>query len=203
LRRFLYLISPNTINQSFYKDLEEVLSLRKVKYFQLRLKKYSDSKLLKVAKKVRTITKKHKVKLIINDSPLLAKKINADGCHLGQSDISVKNARRLLKKNKIIGITCHGSKKLVLNAIKEKPSYIALGSFFNSRLKPKAKKAKKKLIKWCKQRTDLPIVAIGGINNRNYKNLIKLGVNCLAISSFIWNNPRLKPKKAIREFRLK
>ena len=200
MRRFLYLISPNTINQQFYKDLEEVLSSKKVKYFQLRLKRHSGSKLIKIAKKIKIITKKYKVKLIINDSPILAKKINADGCHLGQSDGSIKNAKNLLKKNKIIGITCHGSKKLILDAIKEKPSYIALGSFFKSRLKPHAKKAQKNLVKWSKQRTKLPIVAIGGINNRNYKSLIKFGVNYLAISSYIWNNPRLKPKKAIRKF---
>ena len=200
MRRFLYLISPSTINHHFYKDLEDVLSSRKVKYFQLRLKKYSSSKLLKIAKKAKTITKKYKVKLIINDFPMLAKKINADGCHLGQSDGSVKNTRNLLKKNKIIGITCHGSKKLILNAIKEKPNYIALGSFFKSRLKPRAKRAKKNLVKWSKQRTSLPIVAIGGINNKNYRSLMKFGVNYLAISSYIWNNPRLKPKKAIRKF---
>ena len=180
--------------------MEEVLSSRKVKYFQLRLKRHSGSKLIKIAKKIKIITKKYKVKLIINDSPILAKKINADGCHLGQSDGSIKNAKSLLKKNKIIGITCHGSKKLILDAIKEKPSYIALGSFFKSRLKPRAKKAQKNLVKWSKQRTKLPIVAIGGINNRNYKSLIKFGVNYLAISSYIWNNPRLKPKKAIRKF---
>ena len=98
------------------------------------------------------------------------------------------------------GITCHGSKKFVLNAVKEKPDYIALGSFFKSRLKPKAKKAQKNLIKWTKKRTNLPIVAIGGINNKNYKSLIRFGVNYLAISSYIWNNPRLKPKQAIRKF---
>jgi len=200
LKRFVYLVSPNKIDQHFYKELKEVLSSKKVKYFQLRLKKHSDSKLLRIGKKVRTITRKYKVKLIINDSPLLAKKINADGCHLGQSDGSIKNARKLLKKNKIIGITCHGSKKLILNSIKERPDYIALGSFFKSKLKPHAKKAKKNLVKWCKQRTNLPIVAIGGIDNKNYKNLIKFGVNYLAISSFIWNNPRLKPNKAIRKF---
>jgi len=200
LRRFLYLISPSTINQRFYKNLAEVLSSRKVKYFQLRLKKHSNSKLLKIAKKVKSVTKKYKVKLIINDFPVLAKKINADGCHLGQSDGSIKNARNLLKKNKIIGITCHGSKKLILSAIKEKPNYIALGSFFKSRLKPRTKRAKKNLVKWSKQRTNLPIVAIGGINNKNYKSLMKFGVNYLAISSYIWNNPRLKPKKAIRKF---
>ena len=203
MRKFVYLISPSKISQHFYKELKGVLSSKRVKYFQLRLKKHSDSKLLKIGKKVRSITKKYKVKLIINDSPLLAKKINADGCHLGQSDGSIKNARKLLKKNKIIGITCHGSKKLILNSIKEKPDYIALGSFFKSKLKPRAKKAKKNLVKWCKQRTDLPIVAIGGIDNKNYKSLIKFGVNYLAISSFIWNNPRLKPKKAIKKVELK
>ena len=111
-----------------------------------------------------------------------------------------KKRKKFIKKNKIIGITCHGSKKLILNAIKEKPDYIALGSFFKSKLKPKAKKAQKNLIKWSKQRTNLPIVAIGGINNKNYKSLMKFGVNYLAISSYIWNNPRLKPKEAIKKF---
>ena len=200
MKRFLYLISPSKINVNFYKDLEDVLSTKKVKYFQIRLKKYSDSKIIRISKKVKALTKKYKVKLIINDSPVLAKKINADGCHLGQSDVSIKDSRNLLKKEKIIGITCHGSKKLILNAIKEKPNYIALGSFFKSRLKPNAKRAQKNLVKWCRQRTDLPIVAIGGINNKNYKSLVKFGVNYLAISSYIWNNPRLKPKKAIRKF---
>ena len=203
MRKFIYLISPNKIDQNFYKDLTEVLSSGKVKYFQLRLKKLSKDKLIEIADKIKPITKKYKVKLIINDDPMLAKKIEADGCHLGQLDGSIKNARSLLKKNKIVGLSCHGSKQLVLKALKNKPNYIALGSFFKSRLKPQAKKAKKKLIKWCKEKTTLPIVAIGGINNRNYKSLIKLGVNYLAISSFIWNNPRLKPKKAIREFRIK
>ena len=200
MKRFLYLISPSKINVNFYKDLEDILSTKKVKYFQIRLKKYSDSKIIRISKKVKALTKKYKVKLIINDSPFLAKKINADGCHLGQSDVSIKDSRNLLKKEKIIGITCHGSKKLILNAIKEKPSYIALGSFFKSRLKPNAKRAQKNLVKWCRQRTDLPIVAIGGINNKNYKSLVKFGVNYLAISSYIWNNPRLKPKEAIRKF---
>ena len=203
MRESLYLISPEKISKNFYQELKEVLSSKRVKYFQLRLKEHSNSKLLKIGKRVRKITKKYNVKLIINDSPLLTKKINADGCHLGQSDESIKKARKLLKNNKIIGITCHGSKKLILNAIKEKPNYIAIGSFFKSKLKPHTKKARKNLIKWCKEKTNLPIVAIGGINNKNYKSLIKLGVNYLAISSFIWNNPRLKPKKAISEFRLK
>ena len=200
MKRFLYLISPTKINKYFYKDLEDVLSFGNVKFFQLRFKSYSNLKLLKIGKKVRAITKKYKVKLIINDFPILAKKINADGCHLGQSDLSVRKARNILNRDKIIGITCHGSKKLVLDSLKQKPNYIALGSFFKSKLKPYAKKAKKNLIYWCKQKTNLPVVAIGGIDNKNYKKLIKLGVNYLALSSFIWNNPRLKPKKAVKKF---
>ena len=200
MKRFIYLISPSKINQYFYKDLGQVLKSGKVKYFQLRLKKYSNKNIIKIAKKIKKITNRNDVNLIINDFPILAKKINADGCHVGQTDRSIKNSRKLLKKNKIIGITCHGSKKLIIKALKDKPDYIALGSFFKSKLKPNAKKAQKNLIKWCKKRTNLPIVAIGGINNKNYKSLVKFGVNYLAISSYIWNNPRLKPKKAITKF---
>ena len=181
--------------------MKKVLSSNKVKYFQLRLKKYPNLKLIKIGKRIKNITKKYKVKLIVNDFPLIAKKIDADGCHLGQSDKPIKEARKILERNKIIGITCHGSKKLILNAVKEKPDYIALGSFFNSKLKPGAKRAKKNLVRWYKQRTNLPVVAIGGINNKNYKGLIKFGVNYLAISSYIWNNPRLKPEKAIKKFK--
>ena len=144
MRRFLYLISPNKIYNNFYKDLDKVLSSKKVKYFQLRLKRQSETKILKIAKKIKTITKKHRVKMIINDLPVIAKKSKADGCHLGQKDGQVENARRLLK-NKIIGVTCHGSKKLIEDAIKQKIDYLALGSFFKSKLKPKAKKARKNL----------------------------------------------------------
>ena len=201
MKRFIYLISPNTINSGFYRDLEDIFASKKVKYFQLRLKKYSSNKIIKIGKKVKILTHKYMVKLIINDSPLLAKKINADGCHLGQSDYSIKHARKILKK-RIIGITCHGSKKLILKAIREKPNYLAIGSFFKSSLKPKAKRAKKYLIAWTKKRTKTPIVVIGGINNKNFKTLMKIGANYLAISSYIWNNPRLKPKQAIRKFNL-
>ena len=152
MTRNLYLISPDKIKKDFYNNLDKILASKKVKYFQLRLKKYSVSEIFKIAKTIKKITKKHKVKLIINDSAFIANKIGADGCHLGQSDGSIKSAKKLLRKGKIIGITCHGSKSLILNAIKEKSSYIALGSFFKSKLKPNAKKAQKSLIVWAKKR---------------------------------------------------
>ncbi len=201
MTRNIYLISPNKIKEDFYINLDKTLETKKVKYFQLRLKKYQTREIFEISKKIKKITKKHKVELIINDSAVIANKIGADGCHIGQSDGSIKNAKKILKKRKVIGITCHGSKDLILNAIKEKPSYIALGSFYKSKLKPHTKKAQKSLIVWTKKRTKLPLVAIGGINNKNYKSLIKLGVNYLAISSYIWNNPRLKPYKAIKKFK--
>ncbi len=200
MKRFIYLISPKKINKNFYHNLTKILKYKKIKYFQLRLKKIPKTEIVKTAKKIKKITKKFNVKLIINDNPQIAKKVNADGCHLGQLDESVASARKLLKK-KIIGITCHGSIKLVNKEIKNDPNYIAVGSFFKSKLKPNAKKANTKIIKQIIKKTKIPVVAIGGINDKNYKKLISLGANYIALSSFIWNNPFLKPEIAIRRFK--
>ena len=113
MKRYIYLISPRKIRGvRFYKELHQVLKTNKVKYFQLRLKKISTPNLLKICKKIRKITRKNKVKFLINDKPLIAKKIGADGCHIGQKDMSFAKSRKILGENKIIGITCHNSKKL-------------------------------------------------------------------------------------------
>ena len=168
MRKFIYLISPNKISKNFYKNLDQVLASKKVKYFQLRLKSCPKSKIIRIGKKIRKITRKYKVTFIINDFPDLVNKIKADGCHLGQSDGSIKNSKKFLKTNKIIGVTCHGSKKLISAALEDKPNYLAIGSFFKSKLKPNAKRAKKNLIVWCKRKSKIPLVGIGGINNKNY-----------------------------------
>ena len=200
MKRFIYLISPSNINHNFYKDLDNVLSFKNVKYFQLRLKKEKKNNLLKIAKKIKKITEKHKVKFILNDKFFLVNKIKADGCHMGQLDGSFIIARKKLK-NKILGITCHNSKNLAKNAVKLKANYIAFGSFFKSKLKPNAKKANLKILKWSKKNIKKPIVVIGGINNVNYKKLLNAGAKYIAISSFIWDNPKLKPELAIRMFK--
>ena len=200
LKKFLYLISPNKINGKFYKNLETVLSYGNVKFFQLRIKKVKNVNLLNIAGKIRKITFKHKVKFIINDDYILASKSRADGCHMGQLDGSIKIARKKLK-NKIIGVTCHNSKVLAKNAIKDKANYLAFGSFFKSKLKPNAKKANISILKWSKKKIKKPIVVIGGINNLNYKRLIKFGAKYISLSSFIWDNPKLKPELAIRKFK--
>jgi len=200
LKRLVYLISPNKFNNKFYFDLDKVLSHKNVSFFQLRLKKIKKNNLLKIINKIKKITSKHKVKLIINDNFFLASKIKADGCHMGQLDGSFKIARKKLK-NKILGITCHNSQKLAKNAIKIKADYIALGSFFKSKLKPKAKKANLNILRWAKKNIKKPVVVIGGINNLNYKKLINNGAKYIAISSFIWDNPKLKPEIAIKKFK--
>ena len=200
MKKFVYLISPNKIHNDFYDDLKKVLSKKNVKFFQLRLKKVKKSKIIKISKEIKKITKKYKVKFIINDDPKISKITNADGCHLGQNDVSVINAKKYLKK-KIIGVTCHNSKSLAKIAVQNKADYLAFGSFSKSKLKPNAKKANLKILKWAKINIKKPIVAIGGINNSNYKKFIKSGAKYIAISSYIWDNPKLKPEIAIRKFK--
>ena len=199
MKKFIYLISPNKIDKNFYNSLKKVLSSNKVQYFQLRLKNQKKKKLIQVSKKIIKITKFYNVKFVINDIHNLVKIIGADGCHLGQSDGNILKIRKRLK-NKVIGVTCHNSKRLAKKAKAIGASYVAFGSFYKSKLKPKAKKANTKILSWAKRKLDLPVVAIGGINNKNYKNLIKQGANYIALSSFIWDNPKLKPDKAIKVF---
>ena len=101
MKKFIYLISPKKIKGvQFYKQLNNVLKTNKVKYFQLRLKKISNSNLVKISMKVKKITKKNNVKLIINDKPLVAKIVGADGCHIGQKDSSFNIAKKTLGKNR-------------------------------------------------------------------------------------------------------
>ena len=200
MKKFVYLISPNKIDKYFYKKLDLVLSYGNVNFFQLRLKNLQLQNLIEIGKKIKKITLKYRVKFLINDNYKIAIKLKADGCHMGQSDGSVKIAKKVLKK-KIIGVTCHNSKILAKKAIKDNADYLAFGSFFESKLKPNAKKTDLKILRWSKKNIKKPIVAIGGINNLNYKRLIKSGAKYIAISSFIWDNPKLKPEFAIRMFK--
>jgi thiamine-phosphate pyrophosphorylase len=195
--KFLYLISPNRIFKSFYIDLKKVLKSDKVAFFQLRLKKESFENKIKIAKKIKKICKDFKVKFLINDDPKLANQINADGCHLGQNDMAINDARKLLKK-KIIGVTCHNSMKLAKIAIKNNADYLAFGAFNISKTKKVKFRADVEIIKRLKKLSDIPIVAIGGINNVNYKKLLLNKADFLAISGYIWNNKKLKPTEAIK-----
>ena len=200
MKKFIYLISPQKINKNFYSKLNKVLASKNIKFFQLRLKNTQKSKIIIIANKVKVITKKFKVKLIINDYYDILKSTQADGCHLGQLDGSVKYVKKKLKK-KIVGVTCHNSKLLALKAVNDKADYVAFGAFNKSKLKPNAIRANFAILKWAKKNIKKPVVAIGGINNLNYKNILKCGANYIALSSYIWDNPKLKPEAAIRNFK--
>ena len=200
-KKFVYLISPNKIkSNNFYKQLDQILKLKKVAFFQLRMKKESNKNKIIIGKKIKKICKKHGVKFIINDDPILANKISADGCHLGQKDTSIIKARKILK-NKIIGKTCHNSLKLVKKAKREGANYIALGAFYSSKTKKVKYKASIKILFSAKKITKLPIVAIGGIKLNNYKKLLLNKVNFLAISGYVWNNNKYKPVEAIKKIK--
>ncbi len=199
-KKFIYLISPNKIKKSFYNDLTEVLKLKKVSFFQLRLKNVSFKKKLVIGKKIKKICKKYKTKFLINDDVILAKKLNTDGCHLGQKDMKIVEAKKIIK-DKIIGITCHNSIKLAKLAIKNKADYIAFGAFNFSKTKRTKYKADLILLRKIKRITKTPIVAIGGIDSENYKKLLLNKANFLAISSYIWNNKKLKPIEAIKKLK--
>ena len=199
-KKFIYLISPNKIHNSFYKSLNLVLKTGKVSFFQLRLKSYSQNKKIIIGKKIKKICKKNNVKFIINDDPLLALKLDADGCHLGQKDMNIKIAKKILSK-KIIGITCHNSINLARKAIKAKADYIAFGAFNLSKTKKTKYVASLKILNKVKKFTKTPTVAIGGINAVNYKNLLLNNANFLAISGYIWKNKKYKPLQAVERLK--
>jgi thiamine-phosphate pyrophosphorylase len=199
-KKFIYLISPNRIYPQFYDDLKKVVKTGKVGLFQLRLKKYSIKQKIVIGKKIHQICKKYNVKFLVNDDPVLSKKLNSDGCHLGQKDMNITEARKIVG-NKIIGITCHNSINLAKAAIKNKADYIAFGAFFSTKTKKVKYKATPKILNKVKKITKIPIVAIGGISINNYKKLLLNNANFLAISSYVWSNKKYKPIESIKQLK--
>ncbi len=194
------MISPLKIDKIFYQNLIYVLRQKKVSFFQLRLKSEKFKKKITIGKKIGKICKKFKVKFLINDDVHLAKRLNADGCHLGQNDMSIHQARKLIG-NKIIGVTCHNSIKLAKVALENKADYLAFGAFFSTSTKKTKYKPSLNVLKKARKITKTPIVAIGGINSDNYKKLLLNKANLLAISGYIWKNKKLKPFEAIKKLK--
>ena len=202
MKRYIYLISPQKIRGvKFYKELNQILKTNKVRYFQLRLKRISITNLLKISNKIKKIARKNNVKFLINDKPFVAKMVGADGCHIGQKDTNFLNSRKILGKNKIIGVTCHNSKELTLKAKKYGANYVAFGSFFKSSTKKTAFRANLAILRWAKKKINMPTVGIGGINSSNYKKILTNGASFIACSSYIWNNKKLDPVSAIKKFK--
>ena len=151
-----------------------------------------------IGKKIKKICKNFNVKFLINDDVFLTKKLNADGCHLGQKDMNALDARKIIG-NKIIGVTCHNSIKLAKVALLKKADYLAFGAFNLSKTKKVKYKASINTLKKAKKITNKPIVVIGGINSNNYQKLLLNKANFLAISGYIWKNKKMKPVEAINK----
>ena len=199
-KKFIYLISPLSINKSFYRDLIQIFKENKVSFFQLRLKNEVFKKKLIIGKKIKKICKNFNVKFLVNDDVLLARKLNADGCHLGQKDMNILDARKIIGK-KIVGVTCHNSIRLAKIAIRNKADYLAFGAFYLSKTKKVKYIASVRTLKEARRITNKPIVAIGGINSNNYQKLLLNKANFLAISGYIWKNKKIKPIEAIKKFK--
>ena len=196
----IYLITPNILNAKFYSYLPKVLATNKINILQLRCKSYSKVKIEKHLKKILPLTKKYKVKLIINDHSSFSESYKNIGFHLGQKDLVKKNNQSKFKKNNFFGITCHNSIILAKKALKFYPNYIAFGAFFPTKTKKVKYIAKKNILKKAKK-LNTKIVAIGGITNKNYKMLLKSGADFIAISSFVWKNKEFNPIQAVKLFK--
>jgi thiamine-phosphate pyrophosphorylase len=197
----LYIISPTNININEYaSSLEEVLETGLVACFQLRLKNLNDQELINISKVLKPICNKFDVPFILNDRLDLVNKIGADGVHLGEDDSSILDARKLLGSKAIIGASCYNSKHLAMQAAEQGANYVAFGAFFETKTKKAKTKAVMSLIEDWVLISDIPCVAIGGINSKNCHELIKAGVDFIAVVGAIWNNID-SPRKAILNFK--
>jgi thiamine-phosphate pyrophosphorylase len=203
LKKFIYLISPEKIinHKSFLKKLENIFSSNIVKFFQLRIKNQKKNSIIILGKKILKLTKKYQVSFIVNDDPYIAKIINADGCHLGQHDMSIIFAKKILRNNSIIGVTCHDSKILATKAIMNKASYLAFGAFYPTKTKKTKYRPKLSLLKWAKKKFKKPIIAIGGINQNNFKKILNSGADYIACSASIWKSEFKNPLTAVNMFK--
>lgn len=188
----LYLISPEDVGGDFPARLERALDAGKgiVTAFQFRVKGIEDQhQLAALAEPLRAICAAHEVAFIVNDSVPLAKRLKADGVHLGQGDGDPKEAREELGREAQIGVTCHASKHLAMDAGEAGADYVAFGAFFDSTTKDKgdAERPTIETIEWWATLFEIPCVVVGGIAPDNCKPLIEAGADFLAVSGAVWN----------------
>ncbi|WP_299192312.1 thiamine phosphate synthase [uncultured Erythrobacter sp.] len=187
----LYLISPLEVGDDFPQRLERALAAGKglVTAFQFRVKGLEQHEAARLAEPLQAICAAHDVGFIVNDSVPLAKRLRADGVHLGQDDGSVKDAREELGMDAQIGVTCHASRHFAMEAGEAGADYVAFGAFFESTTKDKgdAERPTSEIIEWWTGLFELPAVAIGGITPDNCKPLVEAGADFLAVSGSVWN----------------
>jgi thiamine-phosphate pyrophosphorylase len=195
----LYLISPPAIDEGFADLLAAALDAGPVAAFQLRLKGVDDHAIAALAPPLQAICAEREVAFIINDSMGLAKRLNADGVHLGQGDGDPRDARKLLGPSAQIGVTCHDSRHLAMEAAEAGADYVAFGAFFPTTTKDTSHRPDPSILGWWTTVFEPPCVAIGGITPDNARPLVEAGADFLAVSSAVWNDPA-GPATAVARF---
>jgi thiamine-phosphate pyrophosphorylase len=195
----LYLISPPKLSAAnFLGPLKEALKGGDVASFQLRLKHISDDEIRRAVDTLRPIVQANGTAFILNDRPDLAAELGCDGVHIGQEDASYAAARAALPDG-IIGVTCHDSRHLAIDAAEAGADYVAFGAFFPTQTKEPKTQASSELLTWWNEMMVVPCVAIGGITVANAPELVKAGADFLAVSAGVWEHVG-GPEQAVREF---
>jgi thiamine-phosphate pyrophosphorylase len=196
----LYLISPPSFAlEGFAAELAHALDAGDVAAVQLRMKDVGDGPILKAAERLIPITQRAGAAFILNDRPDLAKRAGADGVHIGQDDMPYKQAREIMGKEAMIGVTAHNSRHLAMEAAEAGADYVAFGAMFPTSTKEAKTRAEPELIKWWTELMEVPCVAIGGITVGNAQTLIDARADFLAVSAGVWRHPE-GPAAAVREF---
>jgi thiamine-phosphate pyrophosphorylase len=195
----LYLISPLEVGGDFPVRLEEALTAGPVAAFQFRVKGIDQHKAAELAAPLQEICARHDVAFIVNDSISLAKRIGADGVHLGQEDSDPREARDILGRDAQIGVTCHNSRHLAMEAAEAGADYVAFGAFFPTSTKEVKHQAEVETVELWSQFTEVPCVAIGGITTQNAGEVINAGADFIAVSSGVWNHAD-GPAAAVKAF---
>jgi len=195
----LYLVSPLDVGGDFPDRLRAALEGGPVAAFQFRVKDLDQHTAARLAEPLLAICQAHDCAFIVNDSVALAKRLGADGVHLGQGDGDPREARELLGKDAQIGVTCHNSRHLALEAGEAGADYVAFGAFFPSTTKDAKVRADPEILTWWTSMMEPPCVAIGGITIENAPVIIEAGTDFLAVSGGVWNHAD-GPQSAVREF---
>jgi thiamine-phosphate pyrophosphorylase len=196
----LYLITPPRIDLARFPDLlAAALDAGDVASVQLRLKDCDDDTIRRTADSLRPIAQRRDRALILNDRPDLALQTGCDGVHVGQDDMKYEAARQILGLGRIIGVTCHDSRHLAMEAAEAGADYVAFGAFFPTGTKEAKGNPGPEILEWWSEIFTVPCVAIGGITPANCAPLVKAGADFLAVISAVWNHP-VGPAAAIKEF---
>lgn len=185
----LYLVTPPQLAADFDATLKAALDAGDVAALQLRLKGVDDDAIRRAAERLMPIAFAREVAFIVNDRPDLARELGADGVHVGQEDASYAEARALLGPDKIVGVTCHDSRHLAMEAGEAGADYVAFGAFFPTGTKEPKSRAETDILEWWSSIFEIPCVAIGGITVDNCRPLVAAGADFLAVVGGIWNHP--------------